>query len=250
MRPDPFAWNPHVEVLAALAVVAFAYARARRSYETPPWRVWCFAGGVALVAATALTPLDSLSYHLLTAHLLQNVVLAEWAPALFVLALPPDLAAAATRARPLRYLTHPLVALALWLANYFLWHLPPAYDRALENEALLHLEHGMYLATGVLLWWPVLQDEPHRLAASARALYLFAAFLLASPLGLLLALLPEPVYGFYEQAPERVWGLSPLTDQQVAGITMAAEESALFFAAFTVFFFRFLAAEEREPAPT
>ena len=234
-----------MEVLAALAVLALVYAAARRVHRAPPWRVWCFAGGVVLIAATAVTPLDSLSYHLLSAHLLQNVVLAEWAPALLVLALPPSLAAAATRRRPLQALTHPLVALPLWLVNYFLWHLPAAYDAALENEPLLHLEHASYVVTGFLLWWPVLQDEPWRLAPGRRALYLVGAFLLASPLGLLLALLPEPVYAYYENAPERVWGLSPLTDQQLAGITMSAEEAVLFFAAFAFFFFRFLATEDR-----
>ena len=245
MRPEPYAWNPHPEVVAAVVLVVAAYAIGVRSRRVEGWRVACFAGAVVLLLVTAVTPLESLTYHLLSAHLLQNVVLAEWAPALLVLALPPSLAAALVRPRLLRTLTHPLVALPLWLANYFLWHLPPAYERALENEALLHLEHAMYVATGCLLWWPVLQDAPHRLASGARAAYVFAAFLLASPIGLLLALLPEPVYAYYEQPP-RVWGLSPLTDQQIAGITMAVEEAVLFFAVFTVFFFRFLAAEDED----
>jgi putative membrane protein len=147
-----------------------------------------------LLLAAAVTPLDALTYHLLSAHLLQNVVLAEWAPALLVLGLPPLLAARIAAIPAIRHVTRPPIALALWLTTYFLWHLPALYDTALEHYGLLHLEHVCYVATGTLLWWPVFQDEPHRLSSAARALYLFLAFMLASPIGLLLALLPEPVY--------------------------------------------------------
>ena len=69
--------------------------------------------------------------------------------------------------------------------------------------------------------------------------------MLASPIGLLLALVPRPVYSFYENAP-RTWGPSPLFDQQIAGMTMAFEQAAVFFAVFTMYLFRFLR-EERDP---
>jgi cytochrome c oxidase assembly factor CtaG len=73
----------------------------------------------------------------------------------------------------------------------------------------------------------------------------FAAFVLSAPLGVLLALLPEPIYEAYADAPERVFGLSRLADQQLGGVTMAGEQSVLFFAVFAVWFFRFLEAEDR-----
>ncbi|MGH3104125.1 MAG: cytochrome c oxidase assembly protein [Gaiellaceae bacterium] len=243
MRPEPYSWNSHIEVAAALAALGLGYALAMRRHPAPPWRIACFALGGALLLATAVTPLDALSYHLLVAHLLQNVVLAEWAPLLIVLGLPPALAAALGAVPAVRPLTHPAVALPLWLATYFLWHLPLAYDAALEHDALLHLEHATYFVTGCLLWWPVIHDQPRRLQSSTRAVYLFAAFLLGSPLGLLLALLPEPVYAYYEEG-ERLWGLSALMDQQIAGITMSAEQAVVFFAGFTLFFFRFMREEE------
>jgi putative membrane protein len=245
VRPDPYSWTTHPEALAAVALLVGGYAAAIRRHPAPPWRVACLAAGAALLAATAVTPLDALSFHLLSAHLLQNVVLAEWAPALVVLGVPPTLAAALARTRAIRFATRPLVALPAWVATYFVWHLPPLYDAALEHPAtLLHLEHAMYFATGVLLWWPVLQDEPWQLRASVRAAYVFAAFVFASPLGLLLALLPEPIYSYYDDG-ERLWGLSPLTDQQIAGITMASEQAVVFFAVFAFFVLRFLAEEER-----
>ena len=194
-----------------------------------------------------VTPVDTLALHyLLSMHLLQNVVLAEWAPALLVASLPAAVAARAASSAAFRALTHPLVALPLWLGNYFVWHVPAIYDAALRRpDSLLHLEHLAYLVTGFLMWWPVLHDAPHRIRSGGRAAYLFAAFGLAAPRGLLLALIPRAVYDFYVEAP-RVWGLTPLEDQQLAGITMASEEAIVFFAVFVVFFLRFL--REEEPA--
>jgi putative membrane protein len=223
-------------------LLALAYAFVLRRYPAPGWRIACFLGGLGLILAVFVTPLENLALHyLLTAHLLQNVALAEWSPALVVLGLPPPAAAAARRHATVRVLTHPLVALPLWLATYYAWHIPAAYDAALRHPStLLHLEHLCYFVTGVLVWWPVLTG---RLDAGTSAAYLFAAFALASPLGLLLALIPNAVYDFYAQAP-RIWGWSPLTDQQVAGLTMAAEEAVVFFGAFTVYFVRFMRRDE------
>jgi putative membrane protein len=139
---------------------------------------------------------------------------------------------------------HPAVALPVWLVDYFVWHVPPIYDYALEHQSwLIHVEHACYFGTGILVWWPLVHDVPRRLASGARAGYAFAAFLLASPIGLLLALLPRPVYGYYVDVQTRVWGLSPLTDQEIAGVTMATEQALVLFVVFLYWFRRFLAEE-------
>jgi cytochrome c oxidase assembly factor CtaG len=243
VRPDPYTWTAHPEATSSLALLVAAYAWALARAPAPRWRVACFALAALLLLATAVTPLDSLSYHVLLMHLLQNVILAEWAPALLVLSVPPALAAEVGRVPVLRLLTRPLVALPLWLATYFVWHLPPAYDTALEHWAILHAEHVSYLVAGVLFWWPVLRDEPWHLPTGVRAGYVFAGFVLCAPLGLLLALLPDAVYSYYADAPG-LWGLSPLTDQQLAGITMTGEQALVFFTVFALLFFRWLREEE------
>ena len=237
----PYSWSLHAEVVVFVPLLALAYAFVLRRYPAPGWRIVCFLGGLGLILAVFVTPLESLALHyLLTAHLLQNVALAEWSPALVVLGVPPAAAAAAHRYGAVRVMTHPLVALPLWLATYYAWHIPAAYDTALRHPStLLHLEHLCYFATGLLVWWPVLTG---RLEAGASAAYLFVAFVLASPLGLLLALIPNAVYDFYEHAP-RLWGLSPLADQQLAGATMASEQAIVLFAVFAYWFRRFLAEE-------
>ena len=199
-----------------------------------------------LLVAALVTPLDTVARECLVwAHLLQNVVLAEWAPLLLVLGVPPALAARVTGPRIVRFLTRPYVALPLWVGTYALWHVPALYDAALRHpSSLLALEHATYVVTGALFWWCVWQDAPHRLSSMARAGYVVAAFVLSAPLGLVLALVPRAVYGFYADAPERVFGLSRLTDQQLGGMTMAAEQSVVFFAVFAYWFLRFLAEQE------
>jgi len=244
---DPYRWSWNPEALLLVPLLTAGYFLALRRFPAPRWRIACFVTAMVLLLVVTITPLETIALnYLLVIHLLQNVVVAEWAPLLVVLGLPPALAATLARPRAVRTVTHPIVALPLWLANYMLWHLPWLYDAALENpHTLLHLEHALYFATGVAMWWSVVQDEPHRLGAGLRAGVVFAAFILGSPIGLVLALVPDAVYDFYVDAPERLWGLTALEDQQLAGILMALEQASVFFAVFTVLFLRFLTEEER-----
>ena len=242
--PSPSDWQLAWGELAAVALLATAYVVASRRHRPSPWRQAAFGAALALVLVGSVTPLATLALHyLLSAHLVQNVLLAEWAPALAVAGLGSGMAAALARYAPVRWLTHPLLALPLWLASYDVWHIPALYEAALRNDLLLHAEHASYFVTGALLWWPLLHDSPRRLVSGAKAAYVFTAFVLASPVGLLLALLPRPLYGYYVEAP-RVRGIDPLTDQQMAGVLMAVSEAVVFFAVFAYFFLRFLAEEE------
>ncbi|HET7044576.1 MAG TPA: cytochrome c oxidase assembly protein [Gaiellaceae bacterium] len=243
---SPYVWQVRWDEALFTVLLLAAYVLALRFFPAPRRRVACFAAAIALLVLAFQTPLEHVALHyLLSAHLLQNVILAEWAPALAVLGVPAAMAAAIGRAPAVRVLVHPLVALPLWLCTYMVWHLPPVYDAALRRpESLLHLEHLTYFVTGAMLWWPVLQDAPRRLSDGVRAGYLFGAFVLASPIGLLIALVPTAVYDFYLSAPERLFGLSRLEDQQLAGMTMAAEQAIVFFAVFGFYLLRFLAQEE------
>ena len=242
---SPYAWQADVDTTVVIPVLMLLYLFAVGRLAAPRWRIGCYAGALGLLAVAFWTPLHHLGLHyLLTAHLLQNVILAEWAPLLAVLGISAAMADALAPWRMWRVATHPAVALPVWLVNYFAWHAPPLFDAALRHQAwLVHLEHACYFGTGVLVWWPLLQDAPRRLASGARAAYAFAAFVLASPLGLLLALLPRPAYSFYADARPRLWGLSPIADQQIAGVTMASEQAIVLFVIFAFWFRRFLAEE-------
>jgi cytochrome c oxidase assembly factor CtaG len=242
---SPYAWQADVDTTVVIPALALLYLFAVGRAGAPRWRIACFGGSLVLVAVAFWTPLHHLGLHyLLTAHLLQNVILAEWAPLLAVLGISRPMAESLARFGVWRTATHPLVALPVWLVNYFAWHAPPIYDAALRHQAwLIHVEHACYFGTGILAWWPLVQDVPLRLSSGLRALYAFAAFVLAAPLGLLLALLPSPVYSFYVHARPRIWGLSPLADQEIAGVTMASEQAIVLFVVFLFWFHRFLAEE-------
>ena len=223
--------HPSLEAVVLVPALAVFYAAVAKPRGP---RAAAVTVALALIFASFFTTLQPLATHtFLWAHLLQNVVLAEWAPALLVLAIPRD------RARNVRI---PMVpALALWLATYFVWHLPWIYDAALRRPHwLLHLEHLTYLVAGIALWWPVIRGAQ---SSGVKALYLFAAFVLASPIGLVLALIPRPVYDFYAHAP-RTWGPGALADQQIAGVTMAVEQALVFFAVFAYYLSRFLQEEQ------
>jgi putative membrane protein len=232
----PYSWALHWDVLLAIAALAAAYYWSLRRWPVNTSRRAAFDLAVILLLAVYITPLHTIALHyLLSIHFLQNVVTAEWAPGLVVFAISPVLGHRVAR------FIHPLVALPLWLATYFVWHVPAIYDAALRRpDSLLHLEHLTYFAAGVLMWWPVIHG---RYSDGVKAAYLFAGFVIASQLGLLLALLPHPVYDFYKTAPQ-LWGLSDLTDQQIAGVTMAVEQAVVFFAVFAYFFMRFLRTEQ------
>jgi cytochrome c oxidase assembly factor CtaG len=244
-RVSPGDWSWNVEATAPVAL-GLGYLAATRRIR-PRARTLAFLAGCALLIAALLTPLDTLARdYLVWAHLVQNVVLAEWAPLLLVLGVPPALATRLSGRALFATLVRPAVALPSWLATYVAWHVPPLYDAALRHPAsLLAVEHATYVASGFLFWWCVWHDVPRRLPSAGRAAYVFAAFVLSAPLGLVLALVPEPLYDFYAGAPERVWGLSRLEDQQLGGMTMAGEQSIVFFAVFAFWFFRFLAEQER-----
>jgi putative membrane protein len=191
-------------------------------------RRFALVGGFLLVGIALLPPLHDLSFESLTMHLLQNVMLAEWAPLLLVLGLVPALAHRLANRVSLWW------SLPVWVATYYLWHAPPLYDAALRNpRTLLELEHVCYLAAGFVFWLPLVHGPQ---GDGAKAGYVFAAFLAMSPLGLLLALLPRPVYDYYDGH----WGLSALTDQQIAGIVMSSAEAVVFFAAFAFYIRRFM----------
>ncbi len=149
---------------------------------------------------------------------------------------------AAAGGRPLAALTRPAVALILWIVVWYGVHLALFYDWALRDGWPLNLEHGLLLAAGLVFWWPVL-GEPRRLGSLGVLAYLGIAFITAPWLSLAYIFASSPFYSFYAEAP-RLWGLSPIRDQNLAGILMNAEQTSIIFIAFAWALLRVLADEE------
>jgi cytochrome c oxidase assembly factor CtaG len=231
--PWSFEWEPLFLALVLLA--AFAYARAARTYRPSRGRIAVFALGLALVVAALCTPLETIARHyLLLFHLLGNVMIADWAPPLLILGLTPAMRSAFPQ------LPRPWLALPIWLAVWYLVHLPGFYDYALRHVWMLNVEHALLIGAGLLFWWPVFGGG---LTTAGALAYLGVAFISSSFLGLAFIFSSTPFYDFYEQAP-RLWGLSAAKDQNLGGILMNTEQTAVFLAALAYFLVRLLNEEE------
>jgi putative membrane protein len=105
----------------------------------------------------------------------------------------------------------------------------------------------MYLAVGVLMWLPVIHDVPpqHVLSYPARMAYLFACMVSSSILGAIFTFAPDIAFPFYGNAP-LAFGLTPMTDQQLAGLIMWVPGSGIFFIAILVVFAAWLNSEDRK----
>jgi len=144
-----------------------------------------------------------------------------------------------------RWATRPLAAGVIFSAPITLWHFPQFYEAALEHHGLHIVQHLVFLATAVIMWWPVLSPLPELPRASylTQLLYLFALGLPMSLAGALITLAESVLYPFYRSAP-RVWGLAPLADQQLGGLLMWVVGTIYLWVAASVVWFRWSAREE------
>jgi cytochrome c oxidase assembly factor CtaG len=239
-----FSFEPLFLALAAVAAVLY-WAAVRR--DPPGRRAFLFALGLLLIVGALNSPLETIAVHyLLLIHLLQNVMIADWAPPLILLGLTPAMRGAiARRGGPVfAWITRPKIALSVWLVAWYGIHLAFFYDFALRNPWALNIEHALLIAVGLLFWWPVLAGEPHDVSVPVKIGYLGAAFVGSVFLGLGLTFSETPFYDFYAEAP-RLWGLSPAQDQNFGGILMNVEQAAVFLAAILYYIVRLIPEEER-----
>jgi putative membrane protein len=231
--------------LALCVAAAVVYALWARRDPPPWWRAALFVLGLLLVAGALNSPLETVAVHyLLLIHLLQNVMIADWAPPLLILGLTPAMRAAIARrgGSVFAWLTRPKVALPVWLVGWYGIHLAVFYDFALRNTWALNVEHALLIAIGLVFWWPVLAETPE-VSVPVKIGFLGAAFVGSAFLGLGLTFSDAPFYDFYEAAP-RLWGLSPSQDQNFGGILMNAEQAAVFLAAILYFLLKLIPEDE------
>jgi putative membrane protein len=234
---------PGVLIGAALAVALFTQAfvrlRSRRPDHAPWARAALFAGGLALVVLPLVSPLDEAGdERLLSAHMLQHVLIGDAGPALLLVAvrgplvfflLPPPVLRPLASFRPLRaflsVLLRPLVSLGLWGAAILAWHVPTAYDYAAAHPLVHDLEHASFIAAGFLAWTQLVDPARHeRLRRPQRIFFALGLLALAQPVVDLLLFSASPHYARYAGEADRLFGLSPLTDQRLAGAVMMTEQ--------------------------
>ena len=253
-RPDP-GWldEPALILVLAAGTVAFAFGWHRARPAADRGSLAWFAAAFAVLAAAWLTPLDGLGDdYLLSAHIVQKLLLIAVAPPLLIRACTPMIVAplrrraAAVLARA-PALGHPVFLLVVGVTVIVGWHVVPIYDRVLESTPLHVLEQVTTLAAGVAITWPLMSRARggQQLRGLASVFYLVALEVGIGVLGVWMAWYPRVAYEWYEQAP-RMLGLDAQTDQAVAGAILLVVEEPLLLVEFGVLFLAMLAHDEEE----
>lgn len=225
--------------MVVLPLRAVLRLRRRGRPDLAPWSRVLLAGLAAAITVGALLFLDETADTLLAGHMFQHVLIGDLVPLLLVLAVrgplhahlfPVPLVRASRRVRLnrlLSFVTRPAPAFALWAAALALWHLPALYDGALEHEQLHAFEHVSFMATGILVW-AVLIDPARRslLPGWRRFGYALALLAASSLLANVLILSYRPLYPAYSTPEPRLFGLTPLGDQNLAAVVMMVEQLA------------------------
>ena len=241
-------WDVHASVAIGLAALGGLYVLLG-GRTAPRARQVAFAGSLALLFTMLNGPVHNLSdSYLFSAHMVQHLALTLLFPPLFLYGLTARMVDVFLRPAAVRrgaeWVTRPLPAALLFLLPITAWHLPRFYEAAMRNHDLHIVQHLTFLVTSVLMWWPILSPTPALPRASypLQMLYLFALGIPMSIVGALITLSRETLDPFYAEAP-RVWGLSPLADQQLGGLIMWVPGGLLFWVAMSVVWFRWSARE-------
>ena len=158
---EPLQVAPVLAVSALYAIRARSLALAGR--PVPAWRQVCFASGMLAILVALISPLAALDYELVWVHMSQHLLLADLGALLIVLGLTGPLLQPLLAARGLgwlRVLCQPAVALPLWLADLYLWHIPGLYQAAISSQVVHTIEHACFVGFGIAMWMALLGPLP------------------------------------------------------------------------------------------
>ena len=253
-------WHGHPDALIGLGALQVAYLlgvgplreRFGLADSVEPRQVATFTLGILVVFFSLLSPLHVLSdSYLFSAHMFQHVLLTLVAPPLLLLGTPDWLIRPLLRPnamfRVARLVTHPVAAFAAFNLVFSMWHVPGLYNLSVTNHGIHIGEHILFIAAAVLMWWPLTSNMPElpRLSYPIGMVYLFllsiAQLIVFAPI----TFARQPIYQWYVEAP-RIWGISPVVDQQLGAILMKIGSGAIFIILIIVLFFHWYGREEEK----
>jgi cytochrome c oxidase assembly factor CtaG len=245
-------WPVSPWLALSLGAAGCIYLRGWRALRRRSPRRWhagqpvAFMGGLALIFLALASPIEPFAALLLRVHMLQHLLMMMAAPPLLWLGdplfpmlrgLPREVCTywitPLVRSRGIQdffaRLTHPAVALALFVAATWLWHVPASYELSLRSNGWHHVQHICFLGTALLFWFPVVRPYPSHVSWS---LWLLVPFLIIADvqntvLSALLTFSNQVLYPHYASVP-RLGGISALDDQAAAGVLMWVPGSLVF----------------------
>ena len=251
-------WSIHPSTVIGLAVLGGLYLWRARSADVekplPAWRQISFFSALLVVFGSLNGPLHDLSdTYLFSAHMVQHLLLTMLFPPLIIVGVPGWMLRPLLAHRPLgaiaRKLTRPVSCFAIFNLVIAGWHLPIFYNAAMANHGIHILEHLMFMAAAVLMWWPLTSQLPElpRLSYPGQMLYCFLMIIPMSIVAIYISMAQEVLYPAYSAAP-RISSLSPIDDQLLGGLIMWVPGGLIFMIIMTVIFFRWAARGEDNAA--
>lgn len=253
----------HPSTVIGIAALGLAYAsRVRRGPSASdhpaagpsPGQRASFVTSLLLLFLTLNGPLHDLSdTFLFSAHMVQHLIMTLVVPPLMILGTPGWMLRPLLRPPAMMRLAKALTGTAACFAIFNLvlsfWHLPPIYNLALEQHPIHIVQHLMFLVAAVFMWWPLTSMLPELPRASypAQMLYCFLMSIPMSVIAIYIVMADSALYPAYASAP-RVWGISPMMDQQSGGLIMWIPSGIFFYSVMTVVFFKWVGRGEDDQA--
>ncbi|MGH7770773.1 MAG: cytochrome c oxidase assembly protein, partial [Candidatus Binatia bacterium] len=233
-------WRPDVLFVVIFLVTTYStgwlWLRARYPRIAPWWRLGLYVSGLLALVIALVSPIEALAESRLSMHMVQHLLLLMIAPLFLLLAnplavvlwgLPKRLRYAAGHLLGRRSFFRRLllgatlmpVAWTLYVVDLWAWHHPALYQLALKNEWVHDLQHLLFFFTALLFWWPIVNPAPRlhgKISYGFRIVYLIAATLQNTLLGMVISLPDKVLYPFYTTVPQ-LRDLSPINDQALGG---------------------------------
>ena len=238
---DPLQLAP--VLLAAVAYAMRARTLRRRGTPMTGYRIFLFALGIVLLLIAFASPIAAIGEEeLFSFHMLQHVIIGDLAPLCLLAGLSGPMLRPLLAFRTverLRVLANPVVALPIWAANLYLWHVPFLYEAAVRHSTVHALEHVCFFAGGLVMWLPVLETlpAPEWFGTGPKLAYIACVRVVETVLGNVFVWSGTVFYGVDAHGDE-LWGISPLQDQGLAGAVMMIEGSIVTIVALAWLFLR------------
>lgn len=253
-----------ISLLAAVLLYAYGFYRAREikeGSEPDAWHRLAFAGGMVMLFLALCSPVEALSDYLFSMHMTQHIVLMMLAPPLivwsnpgptFALAFPPAARAAIARLwrraglhHVVNFFMQPVIAWTMFCGAFIFWHVPLPYQWGMNYQLAHSLEQASFLLTALAFWTLVIEPSgERRLSYGATLIYLLVTVIVTDLPGALMVLSPRLLYPGHGGGVA-LFGLTPLQDQQLAGLIMWIPAGGIYLAAMIWLFARMLAEPER-----
>ena len=256
-----FTLHPDVFLVVGAIAVGYVTALTRLGPRLAPagtevatrFQRTCFALGTFAILLASGWPIHDLAEgYMYSVHMVQHLMYTMVAAPLLLLGTPAWLARWVLRPRWLfstvRSLSRFLPAIVTFNVVIVVTHWPAFVDLTLRSAVVHFLAHTVLLLSAFLIWMPILSPLPEipRLAPISRMVFLFLQTIVPTVPASFLTFGEHPLYRRYELLP-KLWGLSALDDQLIAGLIMKIAAGLLLMTLIAVIFFRWVATDESAP---